>query len=65
MSNRPVLETTYHCVNDCRQSGCPGHRLTLQYHNTSDTVSVTQDGQHDRVYDPHELDALLRLWKRE
>jgi hypothetical protein len=27
--------TIYHCTNDCKQSGCPGHKLELSYNSIS------------------------------
>lgn len=39
----------YHCANDCRQTGCPGHRMRLVYVNTSDQVIVQIDPTDDDV----------------
>ncbi len=34
----------YKCFNDCRQEGCPGHKLRVVHHNTSDVMRVEVDG---------------------
>jgi hypothetical protein len=54
------IERDYHCHNDCRQSGCPGHRTRLTYEN-SGTVSVEIDGKHSAVFDHSHWRALVNM----
>ncbi len=56
MSNA-YRQTRVVCCNDCRQTGCPGHDLTLAHHHTSDTVSVLLDDEHYVTFD-------RAIWKR-
>jgi len=49
------------CLSDCRMEGCPGHRLTLAYHGTSDTVSVQFDTGHYVTYDRGVWRALVNM----
>jgi len=51
----------YHCCNDCRQTGCPGHEVELIFHHTSDTVSIVRDGKHQHTYDKTEWRVLVNL----
>ena len=44
-------ERPFHCSNDCRQAGCPGHVARLNLHHTSDTVQLEVDGQCRTVFD--------------
>ena len=57
-----VRRREFQCFNDCRSEGCPGHVLTIKYHNTSDTISVLvddevrlvcDDGFFSAMYDAH------------
>lgn len=59
MSNRACPEIQYHCSNDCRQEGCPGHTVQVIHHYTSDTVSVSIDGKAS-YYDASEWWAMLK-----
>ena len=35
-SSSPEIE--YRCLNDCRQEGCPGHKIKAFYSHVSDTL---------------------------
>lgn len=60
MSSRKVSRH-FHCCNDCKQSGCPGHEMELVYHNTSDTVSIRIDGNIEHVFDHTEWRVAVNL----
>jgi hypothetical protein len=53
----------YHCFNDCKQCGCEGHELTLNYYNTADVVYMYVDGRQEYTFDPNQLHAVLKAWK--
>lgn len=59
--SRSTIERTFHCSNDCRQQGCPGHTMSLEYHHTSDTVTVSVDGQHRVTFDKTEWRTLVNM----
>lgn len=52
-------QTRFTCGNDCVQTGCPGHDMELAHHHTSDTVSVSVDGQHYATFDQVMWDKLV------
>ena len=57
----------YHCLNDCRQEGCPGHEARVDYMGTSDIVriSVGEDSNPEFDYfDPRAWKALIRSWEQ-
>ena len=36
----------YTCWDDCKMSGCPGHKATFEYFNVSDTFKISfRDGE--------------------
>ncbi len=43
-TNYSKLERRYFCDDDCEQSGCPSHILTLEIHSTSGHGEVKRDG---------------------
>lgn len=49
------------CHNDCVQTGCPKHEITLEYHHTSDTVTVREDGKHYAIFDKAIWRALVNM----
>lgn len=55
------IDRTVQCNSDCRQSGCPKHKITLSYHNTSDTVAVYEDGKHYTTFDRNIWRALVNM----
>ena len=59
--SRSTIERPYHCSNDCKQTGCPGHVLYLEYHHTSDTVTVQVDGKHRITFDKTEWRTLVNM----
>ncbi len=52
----------FHCANDCVQTGCPGHRLQLEYCISSDIVTVLVDDEHQEVFDDNRLAALVKAY---
>lgn len=37
----------YHCYDDCRQAGCPGHQATCEYYHVTEGFSIDfGDGSH-------------------
>jgi hypothetical protein len=63
MSNNYSKTIDYHCTSDCRQEGCPGHKLRLIYHGSSDTVSVEIDGKCEYIFDDDLLAAICTAAK--
>jgi hypothetical protein len=51
----------YTCDQDCTWGGCPGHELVLGVHNTSDTLSVSVDGEIKTVFGDNQFCALMDL----
>lgn len=58
-------KTPFVCTNDCSSMGCPGHILTLRYHNTSDTVSILVDDDLRLITDDATLDAICELHQQK
>jgi hypothetical protein len=55
------IERAFKCHNDCRQTGCPGHSIRLEYHHTSDTVSIFVDDKHTNTFDKNKWRALVNM----
>lgn len=55
------LTKRFHCSNDCRQAGCPGHVATLEHHHTSDTVRILVDGESRGTFDLNEWQTFRHL----
>ena len=54
-------ETTFKHLNDCRQLGCPGHTMRVVFHGTSDTVSMSIDGEEYFVLDEDAFETMVEL----
>ena len=54
-------EEEYSCFNDCKQSGCPKHKMELEIQTTSDIMTVTIDGEDWFSADPSEWEALKKM----
>ncbi len=65
MSTRFSREITYRCMNDCRQSGCPGHTMQIAYHGTSDTVGLVIDGREELVFDEEQFFRMCDLGREK
>lgn len=55
----------YHCYNDCKPEGCPGHTATLHIQTVSDSIHF-DDGcfQHDTIFfDPTTLEVFMKMLK--
>ncbi|GAG06158.1 unnamed protein product, partial [marine sediment metagenome] len=37
-------ELTYHCYDDCLQSGCPSHKATLEFQSCSNAYHFNING---------------------
>lgn len=50
----------YSCLNDCAQTGCPGHRIRAVYFHTSDVMGFEVEGDQNTRYlfDPQEWVAM-------
>lgn len=63
MSNRTAT-IKYHCYNDCRMQGCPGHEATIHIQTVSDAITFSDGFRSDKYYfDPTTIEVLLRLLK--
>lgn len=68
-----TVDYEYTCFNDCRQSGCPGHKMQMIYETVSDTVTLVTLGHKDqngewvnikvKVLDRNEIRALTKAWQ--
>lgn len=62
------LSARYHCTQDCRFEGCPGHQLDVTWHHTSDTISIDKDygraGATHTLYERGEVEAMRLLFER-
>jgi hypothetical protein len=54
-------EVEYRCSNDCDQSGCPSHKMKLEYHRGSDVVTLWVDGKPEHYFDDNGIAALKTL----
>ena len=63
MSRHWTPGVPYRCVNDCKQSGCPGHIVKLRYEYSSDTLVVEVDGESEYTMDVRLLRAILRSYE--
>ena len=55
-------ELTYHCYNDCIESGCPGHKATLEFQSCSNAYHFNINGK-DIYFEQGSLQALIDLIK--
>jgi hypothetical protein len=53
-------EIHYHCANDCRQEGCPGHAIREVFDRSTDIYIYEIDGKPEYYFDENELSALLK-----
>jgi hypothetical protein len=51
----------YRCVDDCVQSGCPGHEMQLVKYTTVSVVQVNIDGNRYTSFDSNQIEALRNL----
>ncbi len=56
-----IRRKKFECFNDCNSMGCPGHILTIRYHNTSDTITILMDDELMLVCDDGLLNAVCDL----
>ena len=56
-------EISFRCSDDCKQAGCPGHKMTVFIQTTSDVMIVQIDGKDFIIADPYEWSALKKLLK--
>jgi hypothetical protein len=50
MSHVRSATVDYRCLNDCQQTGCPGHTLVFERDLSSDIYRVHIDGEHTSTY---------------
>lgn len=53
----PIVK--FHCLNDCRQEGCPGHEARFTYSRSSDVEWFEVDGEQTHTFDANMLRAAL------
>jgi len=53
----------YYCNEECRQSGCKGHIMAVEYRNTSDVVSLTIDKTFITTFSSESLNTFLKILK--
>ncbi len=70
MSANYYGNTTYHCYNECRQEGCPGHRIRLgskygcYFAEILDESGKPAGGRID-LPDIGMFNALCRIWNKD
>ena len=57
------VETKYSCYDDCKQQGCPGHKLELSFHTVTNGYSFKKDDSHPEFFEQGELEAMIKLLK--
>ena len=56
------LEIQYRCSDDCVQSGCPSHTLTLTYNSVVDRIVLTNTlGDKFVGFERNEIEAFIEL----
>lgn len=61
MGSNWTPEQEFKCANDCEQSGCPGHKMKIEYHRGSDIVTVWVDGEPLYYFDDNRWSTMLEL----
>lgn len=54
----------YSCVNDCKQTGCPGHIMQVDYHRTADVIIASIDGKPWMYLDDAQWDAMHKSMEK-
>lgn len=49
----------YHCSNDCKVSGCPGHRAIFDYQSTSDIFAIHFGDSQSLYLDMNKMEQLV------
>jgi hypothetical protein len=57
------IKTRYKCSDDCEQSGCPTHEMTLEFQSTSGSYQIFREFGPGIYFEPGELDAMIHLLK--
>jgi len=64
MSTSYSKELKFKHGNDCVQMGCPGHKMRIAYHHTSDTISVEIDNDpRAYTFDKDVLELIVKLYQ--
>lgn len=64
MSKVWTQETCFKCSNDCRQSGCPGHKFGLKINNISDSVSILLDENEIYSFPQDIFEEAIKHWNK-
>lgn len=60
------MEKTYNHYEDCRQSGCFGHTLSVKINTVSDTLEIIPDIKFPKQYlmlEPNQWKAIKEILK--
>jgi hypothetical protein len=60
MSSSTTQWVEYRCANDCRQEGCPGHKVRATFSRTSDTYRFEFDDTEALVFDENRWAAICK-----
>lgn len=60
-TNRIFVERKVNCLDDCKQSGCPGHVIRIDIHDTTGTGTYSKDGKEICTFDCNEAESLLQM----
>lgn len=60
-TNRISFIRKINCLDDCKQSGCPGHEIELKIHSVTGTATYSKDGKDIFWLDSIEAEALLSI----
>jgi len=55
---------TTHCFNDCRQTGCPKHIVTIIRHGASDVLTIEIDGRREYSFDINIFEAAIESYRK-
>lgn len=59
-----IKETTFRHWDDCEWSGCPSHKLRVEYQNTADIFSFYIDDERVFGGDPNQIGAIIKTINR-
>lgn len=65
MSKYVIGEKEYTCGNDCQQTGCPGHKMTVVMNCSVDIYEVIVDGKERELFDENYLHTLMDIIEKK
>jgi hypothetical protein len=62
-TNLIFVERNIRCLDDCRQSGCPGHVIRIEINDTVGIGTYLKDGEIKCIFDSIEAENLFDMLK--